>query len=495
MTHLYHKKWFISGSAVTLALFVSLFWIRFYYTPPFTADITPVDTAANSGGSQARETWKSIYIKKEKAGYAVSRLSQTDTGYGIQETAFFRFNTMGMIQEIRMETRAQLKHDFSIESFFMTIRSGLFDFTATGRLEGTDFTITTTSADGSRNTYTVITRSPPYLAGGILLDIAANLDNRKRNKAYALFDPVTMTFLPARAVIRGVETIEAFGSLVDALMVDLEFKGMSQTLWIDRQGRILLETGMLGMRIKAVDREEALSGISERPTQDLTRIAAVQVDTPIPDPSALKQLVIEVSGIDLMQYPLINYRQKRKRNRVTISRETVPDRLEHIGAIPWDARRQMKPGPLIQSDQAGIKDLARSIVQDEPQLPAQIKKLTAWVHDNIEKRPSPSIPDAMSTLKTRKGDCNEHAVLLAALGRAAGIPTRVETGLYYLDGRFMYHAWNAFFLGGEWITADAVFNQVPADVAHIAVATSEEGTGTELAGIIGKITLKIIAME
>jgi len=121
----------------------------------------------------------------------------------------------------------------------------------------------------------------------------------------------------------------------------------------------------------------------------------------------------------------------------------------------------------------------------------KIKKLVSWVYDNIEKRPAPFIPDALYTLHTRQGDCNEHAVLLAALGRAAGIPSRIETGLYYMNGKFMYHAWNAFH-AGEWITADSVFNQIPADVTHVKISSSKEGGGTELAGILGKINIKIV---
>ena len=49
-------------------------------------------------------------------------------------------------------------------------------------------------------------------------------------------------------------------------------------------------------------------------------------------------------------------------------------------------------------------------------------KLVDWVHKNLEKRPVLSVPNALETLENRIGDCNEHAVLLAAFARAAGIP-------------------------------------------------------------------------
>ena len=98
----------------------------------------------------------------------------------------------------------------------------------------------------------------------------------------------------------------------------------------------------------------------------------------------------------------------------------------------------------------------------------------------------------MSTLTHRVGDCNEHAVLLAALARAAGIPAKIEAGLVYLNGRFYYHAWNLLYLG-KWITADSLFNQIPADVTHIRLTSGESSQQFDIINVIGRIKLRIIA--
>ena len=150
----------------------------------------------------------------------------------------------------------------------------------------------------------------------------------------------------------------------------------------------------------------------------------------------------------------------------------------------------IQPGPFIQSDHHTIKDQAKKIIQDETVPLHKAKKLIAWVYKNIEKRPVLSVPDALSTLENRVGDCNEHAVLLAALARASGIPARIETGLAYLNGRFYYHAWNLLYVG-RWITADSAFGQIPADVTHIRFTTGSLKQ-LDLMGIIGQIKLKVI---
>src|SRR4030042_5205723 len=107
------------------------------------------------------------------------------------------------------------------------------------------------------------------------------------------------------------------------------------------------------------------------------------------------------------------------------------------------------------------------------------------MQDNIEKKPVISIPDALSVLENRSGDCNEHAILFAALARAAGIPARVEAGLVYLKGRFYYHAWNLAYVG-RWITVAALFNEIPADVTHIRLVNDAERNQLDLLPVIGR---------
>ena len=88
----------------------------------------------------------------------------------------------------------------------------------------------------------------------------------------------------------------------------------------------------------------------------------------------------------------------------------------------------------------------------------------------------------------------ERELTVEALARAAGIPAQIEAGLVYQKGRFYYHAWNALYLG-EWITTDAVFNQLPADVTHIRLAKGDRNLYFDLMGIVGKIGVEVVAAQ
>ncbi|MBU4055439.1 MAG: transglutaminase-like domain-containing protein, partial [Proteobacteria bacterium] len=148
------------------------------------------------------------------------------------------------------------------------------------------------------------------------------------------------------------------------------------------------------------------------------------------------------------------------------------------------------PSPDIQSTDPGIKHLVSGLISNAASDLEKAKILVTWVYENIEKTPVISIPDALSTLKTRKGDCNEHAALLAAMARAAGIPARMETGLVYMKGRFYYHAWNVLYLG-DWITADAALGQFPADATHIRLIRGDLASQFDLVQAMGKIQLEV----
>ena len=110
----------------------------------------------------------------------------------------------------------------------------------------------------------------------------------------------------------------------------------------------------------------------------------------------------------------------------------------------------------------------------------------------MEKKPVLSIPDALSTLRTKVGDCNEHAALFAALARSVSIPARVVAGVTYHEGMFYYHAWNEVCLNGEWISLDTTKNQLPADLTHIKFVQGETNEQIKIGALLGKLKIEVL---
>lgn len=114
---------------------------------------------------------------------------------------------------------------------------------------------------------------------------------------------------------------------------------------------------------------------------------------------------------------------------------------------------------------------------------------------------------ASEVCRQRTGDCSEHAVLLAALGRLNGLPSRVVVGLAYVPllgnerDVFGYHMWTQFFIDNRWIDVDAALGETRCSPARIAFAVSSlKNAGLvdlslPLLGRIGATELQIVEVE
>jgi hypothetical protein len=388
-----------------------------------------------------------------------------------------------------------LNPDLSLQRFTFSMQSGLFDFHAQGQVENGYLVCRIRTGDNERDLRLPL-KAPPYLPAGIFPALVKSGLSPGARRAFYIFDPATMSQEEITLTMQGRETITFGEEAMEAWKVSLAFKGVSQDAWLDEDGHILMEEGLMGIRQVRVSREEALSGLPVTASDDLTRVAAVVPDRTLPDPAGLNRLTLALDGIEPARYHLDGGRQSLQGNRLTVSRENLAD-LPHrlkLGAMPPEAAALLSPSPFVQSDHPKIKALASQIVVPEDPPLANLHRLVAWIQTHIEKRPVLSLPDALNTLDQGRGDCNEHAVLLAALARAAGFPAQVEAGLVYHEGRFLYHAWNRVYID-RWITVDALFGQIPADVSHVRFARGTTQEQLDILPLLGNLGIEVVKME
>lgn len=147
----------------------------------------------------------------------------------------------------------------------------------------------------------------------------------------------------------------------------------------------------------------------------------------------------------------------------------------HLAANAW-----------VRSDDPRIRAFARQHGRGRS-MHARMTRLTdavrAHMNGPIDYR---HYHDAATALQNRSGDCTEFAVLLAAVARARGIPTRIVHGIAY-SGRlagsshvFSPHAWVQAWDGRRWISYDAGFGQFGA--GHIVLAIGD-GDPASLRGL------------
>lgn len=180
----------------------------------------------------------------------------------------------------------------------------------------------------------------------------------------------------------------------------------------------------------------------------------------------------------------------------TIVRRDPGGALVRIAATGGD---QMAPRPddlaaarWLQSDHADIRALALNLGGKRGDDRQRMRRLEQGVREFISNKSLRiGYASALEVLSLREGDCTEHAVLLAALARASGIPARVVTGIAYTprfadrQDVFVPHAWVIAWIDERWQGFDAALPRF--DSAHIGL-TSGHGdpfdfySGVELLG-------------
>ena len=104
---------------------------------------------------------------------------------------------------------------------------------------------------------------------------------------------------------------------------------------------------------------------------------------------------------------------------------------------------------------------------------------------------------------SREGACTQHAVLLAALARARGIPARVVVGLVYTESHpgFAFHMWDEAWIGDRWIPLDATRGAGGIGAAYLKLADSSlNGQAAyscflPVTEVIGQAKIEILEVE
>ena len=476
MKNMQKIKWnMVWGIVITLAFF-SLLLIRLDF---FQKKMESVATIQVSKSQQPQDTWMNIYQNNNKIGLIHRTFTHANKKFHFVETIFMQINIMGVTQELNISTDGDLNPDMTLSSFNFNMNSGIFQFNAHGHVIKNKLILFTGSPETQEKSEIPLT-DIPHISGNIYETAFHNDLEKDSTRSFSIFDPSTLSIRAIKVTRNADEIITIMGKRILTKKYCADFMGAKNCAWLNKEGDVVKETGILGISMEKVSQQKAMEGIASGASVDFTQISSIPSNVEITEPEKLRAIKIKISGIG-NTLSLNDERQSFHNNILTITREPLPlsSTLNHN--FPGDIAVFLKPSALIQSDDPQIKRQVNNIIKQTDTDEQKARKIVDWVYRNIEKKPVLSVPNALEVLKNKAGACKEHSVLTVSLLRAAGIPAQIEAGLVYLRGRFYYHEWCVLYLD-KWITADAVFNQFPADVTHIMLV---RGNGKEQLNLIG----------
>jgi hypothetical protein len=396
---------------------------------------------------------------------------------------------LGTPQKLRTTLVAEVDRDDALRRFDFHLVSQATSFAARGEVDG-DRLHVRFGALGAEQKVDLPLTEPIRLPSALRPRLARRGAKPGERFTAPAFNPMTMKSEPLTVVVVGRETIPGPDGLVDALRVREEHQGLVAEAWLAPDGSALREEASLGFTLVREPAEVALTGADAAAPVDLVVASRIRVHGEIEDPRHLRRLTLRVSGDASSLIPTDPPRQTMAGDRLVIAREEMPvpaaPGLPPPGSDSADVAALLVPTPFIESDDPAVRRTAEAIVGSEQDGRIAARRLLEWIGKNMKQEPSLTVPSAREVLASLRGDCNEHAVLFAALARAAGIPARVVAGAVYGDDGFYYHAWNELWLGG-WVSADAVFGQMPADATHVKLLEGGPERHLALAEMIGKL--------
>lgn len=459
----------------------------------------PTDTGQTiSSGSvevQLGTEWMGLRMGDARVGLMkLTKSTRPEGGFRYAMRTELQFKAMEQAQHIKMQVDADLDSQLTLTAFDFEVAAGPARFEGRGRvIAGPAIEMTTTSG-GQSSTRTIALKGPPVLRANLGPVLRQQALEPGARFTFHTFDPLTQRDQAVEIEVIGREPLVIMGASVDAIHIRQRVGALTLSGWINARGEMLQQE--LGMGLVAIRETEAEArwGLTEvragRAAPDLVRATMIAVDGLPERLTDRSTLVLDTAGYDLSGFAIAGRRQRLDGRRLTIRRERVGPGLP-LATAPG-ADETLAAEPLIQVDHPRVRAAAREAIGDATDTVTASRRIMSWIARHLDQRLVPGVPSALEVLDTRVGDCNEHTTLFAALARASGIPTRVVVGLAYQHGQFGYHAWNEVRTEAGWLTVDATWQQMPADVGHLRLVLGGLGEQVALLPLFGRLTLKVV---
>jgi len=125
------------------------------------------------------------------------------------------------------------------------------------------------------------------------------------------------------------EIIKIMGKKILTKKYCVDFMGAESCAWLDSDGNVVRESGILGLSMERVGQEEALKGITGSSDIDFTEIVSIPSNLKIKDADKITQIRYRIScnGDHLF---LNGGRQSLQNDILTITKEVIDDSIPII---------------------------------------------------------------------------------------------------------------------------------------------------------------------
>lgn len=322
------------------------------------------------------------------------------------------------------------------------------------------------------------------------------------------FEPLTMTLQKIESEVLKTDRRTVGGKPVRAFMVKSRdgISGESET-WVDAEGELLENNSKIGLRIVREDLKAEPSTLAYTPPQDFAVATSLRTEVKLPDARKTTALTLKISRIPDDGVVLSDIRQKVLSREPTGETLSVTYRIESREipgtTLPLASGTATGPGlgdaTYLGTTDPAVKEQADELTAGETDRGLIARRIRAWVKGHMQKPSNVGVPrSAAEIMRSRDGVCRDYATLFAAVARAAGLPTRVCSGIVYFQDAFYYHAWVECQLTAAedgWYAFDPTLDTDFVDATHVKFAQGDPSDMFSAVRVIGQIQAEILDFE
>lgn len=349
-------------------------------------------------------------------------------------------------------------------------------------------------------------RSQPWPKGALLAEglrlagLRAGLAPGTRYTALA-FQPSSLDAPEVLNIVGAPEAVDLPGGRKSLNPVEqtLAFPGvpMKMRAWVDADQTVYkLTMPVMGVELTllACDRACATAPNQGSDVFDRTLVAAPHALSPDQLAGSVRYALVAREASKPLELPDTDEQRVERRGDtvlVTVHRKARARGEDKPGKDDY------LPNDWLQSKAPEVVALAQRAAGDARDPLVRMQRVEAFVRSFIRNKSlGVGYASALEVARNPEGDCTEHAVLVAALGRALGVATRVVDGLAYAPGFagreqvFVPHAWAQAWIDGRWQSFDAALRGF--DAGHIALSVGNGDPWRFYAGLdmLGRIEMR-----
>lgn len=406
--------------------------------------------------------------------------------------------TMMIVAHDKVENTQKTQTYVSLDNHLLFLREERSEGRAGGSMEArvlADRVECSIDLKGQKSKQTVPIPEGAVLTGGDYLQklLHGNLRVGDKESSYG-FDDTSLRVVRRVSQVVGREQVRTRDGALNAYVVQA---GDAEKDLYSEEGH-LLEVRIPSANARVVREDLEQPRETAAAPRDVMDAEAVPADRMISDPRHVYLLQLKVTGITDPARVLSDGRQRAvvapdaPSTVVYQVRAAFPP--EH-GAPVVTAPSQ---DPALQDDaylginDPAIRKQAKEIAGGETDRAVIARRIHDWVQARITKFENVGTRRcAREIMENRDGVCREYATLFAALARAAGIPTRLCSGLMYTNGEFRWHAWNECRLTEDadgWYLFDATRDGDFVDATYVK---NLQGDVAEMLGMGGALSSRV----